>query len=132
MLGKDRALIDYLWATWSPRLKDLGAHRTRIHDLYGDDRYIANALKIYRANFDPSRFDPALVDLGGRTERQASKPMLVLAGGDDGAMGPRLFVDLDEALAPGSEVEIMPRVGHFLHLEQPETVARRILDWFSR
>jgi pimeloyl-ACP methyl ester carboxylesterase len=29
-------------------------------------------------------------------------------------------------------VEIVPRVGHFLHLEQPATIARLALDWFDR
>ena len=132
VLNADRKLIDYLWQTWSPRLKLDAAHRARVHEVYGDERFIDNALKIYRANFDPSRFDPALVDFGGRTEAIASKPLLVLGGGDDGCIDPRQFVDAHKGLAPGSEVEVLPRVGHFLHLEQPETVAKRALDWLSR
>jgi pimeloyl-ACP methyl ester carboxylesterase len=34
-------------------------------------------------------------------------------------------------LAPGSRVEVLPRVGHFLHLEQPATVAKLVLEWFA-
>jgi pimeloyl-ACP methyl ester carboxylesterase len=132
VLTVDRKLIDYLWQTWSPRLKLDAAHRARVHEVYGDEKFIDNVLKIYRANFDPSRFDPALVDFGGRTESVASKPLLVLGGGDDGCIDPRQFVDAHKGLAPGSEVEVLPRVGHFLHLEQPETVAKRALDWLSR
>jgi pimeloyl-ACP methyl ester carboxylesterase len=132
VLNIDRSLVDYLWRTWSPRLTMDHAHRARVHEMYGDERFIDNALRIYRANFDPSRFDPALVDHGGRTEAVASTPLLVLGGGDDGCIDPRQFVDAHEGLAPGSEVEVLPRVGHFLHLEQPETVAKRVLDWLSR
>jgi pimeloyl-ACP methyl ester carboxylesterase len=132
VLNTDRKLVDHLWSTWSPRLKLDPAHRARVHELYGDEKYLDNVLRIYRANFDPSRFDPALVDHGGRTEAVASKPLLVLGGGDDGCIDPRHFVEAHEGLAPGSEVEVLPRVGHFLHLEQPEAVAKRVLDWFSR
>ncbi len=131
VLGLDRKLVDYLWATWSPRLKLDPAHRARVHELYGDEKYIENALRIYRANFDPSRFDPALVEFGGRTEKTASKPLLVLGGGDDGCIDPRQFTDAHDGLAAGSEVDVLPRVGHFLHLEQPATVAKRVLDWLS-
>jgi pimeloyl-ACP methyl ester carboxylesterase len=132
VLNTDRKLVDYLWSTWSPRLKLDAAHKARIHEMYGDEKYLDNVLKIYRANFDPSRFDPALVDYGARTEAVTAKPLLVLGGGDDGCIDPRQFVDAHKGVAPGSEVEVLPRVGHFLHLEQPDTVARRVLDWFSR
>lgn len=131
VLNTDRKLIDYLWSTWSPRLKLDAAHRARIHEMYGDEKYLDNVLRIYRANFDPSRFDPALVAYGGRTEAAAAKPLLVLGGGDDGCIDPRHFVDIHDGLAPGSEVEVLPRAGHFLHLEQPDAVAERVLDWFS-
>ena len=132
ILKQDRALIDYLWSTWSPSLKLDDAYRTWIHRMYGDDKYIENALKIYRANFDPSRMDPALAELAGKTEAPATKPLLVLGGAEDGCMDPKNFAGIDDALAPGSEVEVMPGVGHFLHLEQPETVANRVLTWFRK
>jgi pimeloyl-ACP methyl ester carboxylesterase len=132
VLNTDRRLVDYLWSTWSPRLKLDAAHKARIHEMYGEEKFLDNVLKIYRANFDPSRFDPALVDRGGRTEAAASKPLLVLGGGEDGCIDARYFVGVEKGLAPGSEVEILPRAGHFLHLEQPDAVAKRVLDWLSR
>lgn len=132
VLNTDRGLIDHLWSTWSPRLKLDAAHKARIHEMYGEEKFLDNVLKIYRANFDPSRFDPALVDFGGRTETTAAKPLLVLAGGEDGCIDARYFVGIENGLAPGSEVEILPRAGHFLHLEQPDAVAKRVLDWLSR
>src|SRR5437762_14318421 len=42
VLANDRSLVDYLWATWSPGLTDLGAHRARVHELYGDPKLAAN------------------------------------------------------------------------------------------
>jgi pimeloyl-ACP methyl ester carboxylesterase len=131
VLETDRKLVDYLWATWSPRLKLDAAHRARIHELYGDSKYIDNVLKIYRANFDPSRMDPTLVDHAGRAAATASKPLLLLAGGEDGCVDVRYFAAAGEALAPGSKVEILARAGHFLHLDQPDNVANLVLDWLQ-
>lgn len=130
VLRQDRALIDYLWSTWSPSLRLDDAYRTWIHKMYGNEQYIENALKLYRANFDRSRMDPALSEYAARTEATAEKPLLVLGGAEDGCLDPEYLTG--EGLAPGSEVEVLPGVGHFLHLEQPETVAERILSWLGR
>jgi pimeloyl-ACP methyl ester carboxylesterase len=129
-LTTDRRLIDYLWATWSPGLTDRGAHRARVHQLYGDPRLTANALRIYRANFDRTLHDPTLASLATRTEAPAPLPMLVLAGADDGCIPPAMFADAQRGLAAGSRVEVVPDAGHFMHLEQPDLVARLVLDWF--
>jgi pimeloyl-ACP methyl ester carboxylesterase len=131
VLAADRSLVDFLWATWSPGLTDLGAHRDRVHELYGDPRLVANALRVYRANFDRALHDPRLASLASTTEATASQPMLVLAGADDGCIGPEWFADVDRGLAAGSRVEIVPGAGHFLHLERPDEVARLVLDWFG-
>jgi pimeloyl-ACP methyl ester carboxylesterase len=56
----------------------------------------------------------------------------MLGGGEDGSIDPRMYADSREMLAPGSEVEILARAGHFLHLEQPDTVAKLVLDWFAQ
>ena len=130
VLGQDRALIDYLWETWSPSLRIDDAYRRWIHTMYGMTEYIESVLKIYRANFDPSRADPALRQHAARTEGVADKPLLVLAGDEDGCLDVKYFTG--EGLAPGSKVEVLPGVGHFLHLEQPETVANLVLEWFAQ
>ncbi|GAB3457647.1 alpha/beta fold hydrolase [Actinophytocola sediminis] len=130
MLAADRALIDYLWATWSPGLTDLGAHRARVHALYGDPVLSGNALRIYRGNFDTSLHDPVLAGLAVRTEAPAPAPMLLLAGADDGCIDTKWFTQ--QGLAPGSEIAVLEDAGHFMHLERPAEVARLVLDWFDR
>lgn len=129
VLETDRRLVDYLWSTWSPGLTDLGAHRQRVHELYGDPTLLRNALGIYRANFDRERHDPALADLAVRTEAPAGLPLLVLAGADDGCLPPRYFDDAMRGLAEGSRVEIVAGAGHFMHLDRPDEIARMIIDW---
>src|SRR5262249_13941376 len=84
LLETDRGLVDYTVATWAPGLTEQAAHRALVHEVYGDPRLIANALRIYRANFDRSLHDPSLGALARTSEATASIPMLVLAGAEDG------------------------------------------------
>lgn len=127
-MDADRRLIDFLWATWSPGLTDLGEHRGRVHELYGDPTLLRNALRIYRANFDTSLHDPALAEVGARSELPAPEPLLLVAGADDGCIDAKWFTE--EGLAPGSRVEVLPDAGHFMHLDRPDAVAELVLDWF--
>ncbi|HEX2133047.1 MAG TPA: alpha/beta hydrolase [Actinophytocola sp.] len=130
LLETDRRLVDHLWSTWSPGLTDLGAHRERVHALYGDPALLRNALRIYRGNFDPALRDPALRERAERSELPAEQPLLVLAGADDGCVDPVWFTQ--EGLAPGSRVEVIEGAGHFMQLDRPDEVARLALDWFDR
>lgn len=130
VLGANRDLVDFLWATWSPGLLP-DEHRVRVHELYGDRGLAANALRIYRANFDTSLRDPSLAPLASRTEAQPSIPLLVLAGADDGCIPPDFFRDAERGLAPGSRVETISDAGHFMHRDRPDEVARLILQWLG-
>lgn len=129
VLGANRDLVDYLWATWSPGL-DPGEHRARVHALYGDPALMANALRIYRANFDTSLHDPSLASLAPTTEAPAPVPLLVLGGANDGCIAPEHFAGAERGLAPGSRVAIVD-AGHFMHLDRPDEIARLALEWFG-
>lgn len=118
-------LIDYLWRTWSPGLS-VPPH---VLSMYEDATLRANALKVYRANFDRSLHDPALASLAQVTEKPAAVPMLVLAGAADGCITPDNYADAATGLAPGSRVEIVADAGHFLQLDRPDEVAALALDW---
>jgi pimeloyl-ACP methyl ester carboxylesterase len=130
ILERDRRLIDYLWDVWSPGLGDFW-HREVVRTLYGDQKFIRNALRIYRANIDTRLHDPALSSLAQRTEVTADNPLMLLGGADDGCIHPRFLRDAHSCLAPGSRIEILENAGHFLHLERPEAVARLALQWFQ-
>lgn len=118
-------LIDYLWRTWSPGLEV----PEYVREMYADPVLRANALKLYRANFDRSLHDPALADLAKISERPAQVPMLVLAGAEDGCVTPDNYAGAATGLAPGSRVEIVAGAGHFLQLDRPDEVAALALDW---
>lgn len=130
VLSANRDLVDHLWATWSPGL-DRGEHQARVHALYGDPSLTANALRIYRGNFDTSLHDPALAPLAARTEATAPVPLLALGGADDGCVDARFYKGAEAGLAPGSRVEIVANAGHFMHLDRPDEIARLALEWFG-
>ena len=120
-------LIDYLWRTWSPGLEV----PDYVTATYADPAIRANALKLYRANFDRSLHDPALADLARLSEKPAEVPMLVLAGADDGCVTPDNYAGAATGLARGSRVEIVAGGGHFLQLDSTDEVAALALDWLG-
>lgn len=129
VLERDRALIDYLWATWSPGLDSWPTHYDKVRDLYRDPDYIRAALRIYRAPFDDEFKDPSLADWSAHTEAPASKPLMLIGGTDDGCIGSAHLLASQDAMAEGSRVEILPDAGHFVHLERPGAVASLVLEW---
>jgi pimeloyl-ACP methyl ester carboxylesterase len=93
---------------------------------------LSAAIGYYRAMFDPSLHGEqyaAAQDAGGRATPQ---PALYLHGVDDGCLN---GFDRDTILAAlpteGSQVEMVPDAGHFLHLEQPDRVNRLVLDFLA-
>ena len=78
--------------------------------------------------------DPALADIQAAGNGPVEVPTLYLHGADDGCIGVELVClepELRLALPSpaGLELEIVPASGHFLHLDQPEAVNRRILKF---
>jgi pimeloyl-ACP methyl ester carboxylesterase len=130
VLERNHRFIDHLWDTWSPGLGDF-PHRELVRTIYGDPRFIRNALRMYRADLDAALQDPALSNLAQRAEATALKPLMLLGGANDGCIDPYFLRDAHAGLAAGSRIEILENAGHFLHLEHPEAVARLALQWFG-
>ena len=112
------ALVDRLWRDWSPgfdRRRD-AEHAKRCLRPPG---HLAAAIAYYRApDPGPLRLTPP-------------QPTLYLHGEDDGCIDARLIRDAQAHLAPGSRLEVLPGMGHFLHAEDPASVNARVLDWVT-
>jgi pimeloyl-ACP methyl ester carboxylesterase len=123
----DLAFLDHLWAEWSPGY-DAGEDLPRVKDCLRAPANLGAALGYYRALLDPSRQVAELATEQAATQAPTPQPTLYLHGTDDGCMGAELVVERTVLghLGPGSRVELVPRSGHFLHLEQPEAVARLV------
>lgn len=120
-----------LWAEWSPgydAAEDLdllarslppGAHRTA-------------ALDYYRALAQPWRRSHAYAEEQRCSDGTPSVPVLYLHGENDGCILPALAIGAAEALAPGSQVELIPDAGHFVQLEQPDRTAALVKSFFDQ
>ena len=119
-----------LWADWSPGYdphEDVAELRRHVN---ADN--IANVIAPYRASFNPDFADPNATAEALATLQDPPVPTLYLHGADDGALGVDVLRrSADHLPAAGSTFEIIDGVGHFLHLERPEVISARILDWLG-
>lgn len=111
--ARDFALIDRLWRTWSPGFTLDDARRRALHACLAASW--PAPIRFYR----PQRF---------RADRIAT-PTLQLHGADDGCILPPR--DDDAARFTERVLEVVPGVGHFLHLEDPHGIAARIRAWLA-
>ncbi|MDT0277658.1 alpha/beta fold hydrolase [Blastococcus goldschmidtiae] len=127
----DLAFVAWLWADWSPgydATEDLVCVRASL----GTPENLAAALGYYRALFDPARQSPELAAEQQAVSGVPPQPTLYLHGNQDGCMGVEAAEASRAVFAPGSEVVVVEDAGHFLHLEQPAEVNRRIVDFLTR
>ena len=124
------SFIDHLWSDWSPGY-DASWDVARVKESIGDPEHMLAAITYYRATFDPSLQVPELADEQTASLLPTPKPTLYLHGRDDGCMLLSSAGSPLDFMAEGSEFEIVDGAGHFLHLERPELVNRRILDFLS-
>ena len=125
----DFALIDYLWADWSPG-HDHSAHVARIKHMLRQPGAFTAAISYYRAAFNPAYRDPALEHLRARLGGPIGVPALALCGADDIRRGP-MSRQAEHFTADYAYREIA-NAGHFLHRDQPDEVNALIIDWLGR
>jgi pimeloyl-ACP methyl ester carboxylesterase len=126
----DLHFIDELWHEWSPGYDptdDLPGVKAALED----PANLAAAIGYYRAMLGMSEPD-AQTAADGAAYLPSPVPTLYLHGADDGCMGADLVADAAASLpTPGSRVEVLDGVGHFLHLEDPARVDELIGDFLS-
>jgi pimeloyl-ACP methyl ester carboxylesterase len=66
---------------------------------------------------------------GGTGSSAPPQPTLYLHGDTDGAFGVEGIAGAAQELSAESRVEVLPGLGHFLHLERPGEVNHLIIDW---
>jgi pimeloyl-ACP methyl ester carboxylesterase len=117
------ALVGRLWRAWSPGFACPEAEMRRIREAL--DPQLEAVLGYYRA-FATAPLAPRRLLLA-----KTRVPSLYLHGADDGCVGAELARGTERAYTAGVSVHVIPRAGHFVHLEQPEAVNRLLVDFFA-
>jgi pimeloyl-ACP methyl ester carboxylesterase len=129
--GDNLAFIDGLWADWSPGY-DATEDLEHIKESLGEPDRLSAAISYYRAMFDPSREVPGLEAEQASPLLPTPQPTLYFHGTDDGCLGAEAITpDVLGYLGPGSEILMVEGAGHFAHVERPEVVNPRIIDWLT-
>ncbi|CAN5777513.1 MAG: alpha/beta fold hydrolase [Ilumatobacteraceae bacterium] len=133
LLGANEfALVDRLWAHWSPGY-DAAEDAVRVRESLGDPANLHAALAYYRAALGNGLVDPALAEIQVATGAVPSQPTLYLHGRDDGCVGAGV-AELAASMTTDADqltVEVLDHCGHFLHLERPDDVNDRILEFLA-
>lgn len=119
--ARDLALIDHLWRQWSPSLSLDPALQAELHETLRAS--MPAPLRYYRG-----LLRPGMLRAMRRLAQPITTPLLQLHGYDDGCILPQQVNDSHRFAGPHA-LEVVPDVGHFLHIEAPEPIAERIAAW---
>jgi len=119
-----------LWRDWSPGY-DASEDLRQVAEALPDRAHRKAAVGYYRSLVSPLPPPRQYRRWHGAEMRLPVVPTLYLHGADDRCLDPRLVDHVGEHLPPGSDVALVPEAGHFLQLEQPGAVNRRILDFVA-
>ena len=131
----DFAFIREIWGDWSPGY-DAAEDMGYIRDALGDPDHLRAGLGYYWGQFDPTRFGSPewAAEQASAWGGSAPQPVLYLHGTNDGCHG--MTAEKVQRVTgyggAGSEAELIEGVGHFLMLERPGEINRRVTDWLKR
>jgi pimeloyl-ACP methyl ester carboxylesterase len=127
----DLAFVEGLWADWSPGY-DASFDLAKVKEAIGAPERLGAALAYYRSMFDPSQEIPGLEAQQAAPLQNVPQPTLYYHGMNDGCLGPEAVTPaLLDFVGPGSEILMVEDAGHFAHLERPDIVNAKIVDWLS-
>lgn len=132
LLARDLRAVDALWGRWSPGYHLPEQERQALHAALRAPGVMAAALGYYRDLL--ALWRPRVRALHALSRRPAPVPALYMAGERDGCVPASAFAAAWSATTferPG-ELRTIASAGHFLHLEQPEVVARAALSHLAR
>ena len=93
---------------------------------------LTSALNYYRHTFHPANRDPALNSLREKVAAtQTPVPTLAVHGTRDRPGRMQAFERMDTHFAERLEKLVVPGTGHFVHLERPEVVNKKVVEFLK-
>ena len=126
----DLAFIDMIWSDWSPGY-DASDDLPRVKDTIRDPANLAAAIGYYRATLGGVGLRDDLADVQSAGQTVPEHPLLYLHGTDDGCIGESVAALAAAEVPDNVRIETIAGAGHFLHLEQPDTVNQHIVGFLS-
>lgn len=130
----DLRFVVGLWADWSPGY-DAAEDLAHVRDCLREPANLRAALGYYRGFFEPAYFgSPAqAAEVAALWGRPTPQPALYLHGRTDGCMAldDDLLAAVPAAFGAQAEAEMIEGAGHFLLVERPDEVNRRILAFLD-
>jgi pimeloyl-ACP methyl ester carboxylesterase len=123
-------VVPLLWRRWSPGYNAKEDLR-HVDAAIGVPRRWHAALGPYRAVLRKGAPEQQYADLQRHYRSAFLVPTLYLHGTDDGCLSVKFGDRVRGVLPGGSATHTVERAGHFLQLEQPDVVARHILDFIG-
>jgi pimeloyl-ACP methyl ester carboxylesterase len=125
----DFAFIEEWWRDASPEY-DPAPIIERVKRTFREPGVVTAALGYYRHSFNPANRDPALQPLQERASTSPiAVPTLALHGDRDRPGRLQAFEGMDDLFVNGLEKVVIPGTGHFVHVERPSDVNRRIVEF---
>jgi pimeloyl-ACP methyl ester carboxylesterase len=129
--ANDFAFLEQWWRDASPAY-DPTPVIERVKVTFRQPGVVTAALNYYRHTFHPANRDPALQDLQQRVGSAPTPlPTLALHGTRDRPGRLEAFEGMDDLFSKGLQKVVIPGTGHFLHVERPREVNRRIVEFLS-
>lgn len=123
-------IVPLLWRRWSPGYNAAEDLR-HVDAAIGSPACWRAALGPYRATIRNTRPPARYAELHRWWTEPPRLPTLYLHGDDDGCMTAEFTPWVRDLLPPDSDARTVADAGHFLQLEQHETVARMITDFLD-
>ena len=104
----------------------------RVKATFRQPGVVTAALSYYRHTFHPANRDPKLQPLQERvSSAPTAVPTLALHGTRDRPGRLEAFERMDDLFVKGLEKVVIPGAGHFVHVERPADVNRRIVEFLK-
>lgn len=139
MPGAGQALahndFDFLFKWWrdaSPGFDIPPKVIKSVKDTFRMEGTVEAAINYYRHTFNPAGRDPALAELSEKIAAPTTLPCLAFHGTRDRPGRLETFENMDHLFTNTLEKVVIEGTGHFMHLEQPQAVNSKIIEFLTR